>query len=245
MSQYADVLAAQKALEESFMKKMSELEGQIQCAGPAKSNTVAKIADEFRAFRELIFSMLGLLRSQINECAKQIDTMEMRHRRKALVFQGLAEKENEDCTALVLETLNTKLALKNLQVSSIKTCHRLGAPSNEHHRPILVRFTSVDIKAMVWKAKTGLKGSKVSIKEFLTRPRQFVFGKAREHFGMRACWTQDGVICIKAPDGVRHKITSTEELKPLISKYPKTAAPTPAGSGRSMDAAGNLKAKSK
>lgn len=238
MSQFAEVLAAQKTLEENFMKKMGELETQIQCAGPAKANTVARIADEFRTFRELIFSMFGLLRSQISECAKQIDGLETRHRRKALVFQGVAEVENENCTAIILDVLNTRLALKDITTSSIKVCHRLGALSKEHHRPILVKFTSLDTKLAVWKAKTGLKGSKISVREFLTRARQSVFGKAREHFGMRACWTQDGVIFIKASDGSRHKVTSTDELLPLTTKYARVPSST---SGRSVDAAGSLK----
>ncbi|KAJ8732375.1 hypothetical protein PYW07_014974 [Mythimna separata] len=245
MSQYAEVLAAQRTLEENVTRKMTEMEAQIKAAGPAKTNTVAKIADEFRVFRELIFSMFGLLRSQLNECVRQIDGIETRHRRKALIFQGLVEVEKEDSRALILEVINTKLSLKNVSASSIKVCHRLGAPSNEHHRPILVKFASMDVKALVWRAKTGLKGSKISVREFLTRTRQSVFGKAREHFGMRACWTQEGVICVKASDGVRHKITSMEELKPLISKYPKVAAPNPATSGRGTDAAGHLKTSRK
>lgn len=239
MSQIADVLAAQKTLEENFLKKMGELEAQIQCAGPAK-DTVAKIAEEFRGFRELVFSMLGLLRSQINECAKQIDGLETRHRRKALVFQGLAEADNEDCAAVILDVLNTKLALKNISASSIKACHRLGALSKDHHRPILVRFASADLRSSVWKAKTGLKGSKMAVKEFLTRTRQSVFGKAREHFSMRSCWTQDGVIFIKAPDGSKHKITSLDELKPLVAQYPKALDAAPSARGRGGNAAGNL-----
>ncbi|KAJ8704033.1 hypothetical protein PYW07_013327 [Mythimna separata] len=161
----------------------------------------------FVSFGNSFISMFGLLRSQLNECARQIDGIETRHRRKALIFQGLVEVEKEDSKALILEVINTKLSLKNVSASSIKVCNRLGAPSNEHHRPILIKFASMDVKALVWRAKTGLKGSKISVREFLTRTRQSVFGKAREHFGMRACWTQEGVICVKASDGVRHKIT--------------------------------------
>ena len=220
MSQFDDIISAQKTLEDSFIRKMGELEAQIQCAGPAK-DTVARVAEEFRTFRELIFSMLSLLRRQISECAKQIDGLETRHRRKALIFQGIAEAEGEVSGSVILDVVNKKLGLKGINTSSIKACHRLGVANKDHHRPILVKFSSYDDRSAVWRAKTGLKGSPISIKEFLTKTRQSVFAKARLHFSMRSCWTQDGVIVIKTPDGTKHKLTSLEELSPLLVKYPK------------------------
>lgn len=224
-SQLDNIQSAQKSLEECFLKKMGELEAQIQSAGPAK-DTVAKIAEEFRAFRELMFGMMGLLRKQITECSRLVDGLETRTRRKALIFTGFAEAEKESCQALVLDVLHSKLGLHNITASSLKVCHRLGASNKgpTRSRPILVRFTDVDHKSAVWKAKSALKGSTVTIKEFLTRNRQTVFSKARLHFGMPACWTQDGVIVIRAPDGTRHKISSLEELNPLLSRYPKKAS---------------------
>ncbi|KAF9409173.1 hypothetical protein HW555_011390 [Spodoptera exigua] len=171
MSQLAEVLSAQKTLEESFIKKMNALEAQIQTAGPAK------------------------------------DTVE-----------GIAEAASEDCTKVTLDVLNSKLGL-GLTASSLKVCHRLGQANTDHPRPILVKFASVEAKMKVWRAKTGLRGSKLALKEFLTKTRQSVFGKARQHFGMRSCWTLDGVIFIKAPDGSRHKVMSLDELGLLLKIF--------------------------
>lgn len=220
MSQLAEVLTAQKTLEECFIKKMEDLEAQIQSAGPVK-DTVAKVADEFRTFRELVFSMLGLLRQQIGECLKQVDILETRNRRKTLIFLGVEEVDKEDSTAVALRIINNQLNLKNITAPSIKVCHRLGSSNNDHQRPILVKFSSVDNKYAVWKAKTALKGSPITVKEFLTKPRQSIFAKARLHFSMPAVWTQDGVIIIKAPDNSRHKITCFDSLNALVLKYPK------------------------
>lgn len=233
MSQLDNIQSAQKSLEECFLKKMGELEAQIQSAGPAK-DTVAKIAEEFRTFRELMFSMLGLLRKQITECSRLTDGLETRTRRKALIFTGFAETDMEDCTALVLDVLHNKLALSDIVASSIKVCHRLGTSKKgtTRSRPILVRFSSVDHKSAVWTAKAALKGSTVTVKEFLTRARQTVFGMARLHFGMPACWTQDGVINIRSPDGKRHKITSLEELNPLLAEFPKKSEVSSAAGSR-------------
>ncbi|KAF9424388.1 hypothetical protein HW555_000527 [Spodoptera exigua] len=239
MSQLAEVLSAQKTLEESFIKKMNALEAQIQTAGPAK-DTVAKVAEEFRAFRELVFGMLGLLRRQISECAQQIDDIETRSRRKALIVQGIAEAASEDCTKVTLDVLNSKLGL-GLTASSLKVCHRLGQANTDHPRPILVKFASVEAKMKVWRAKTGLRGSKLALKEFLTKTRQSVFGKARQHFGMRSCWTLDGVIFIKAPDGSRHKVMSLDELGLLLGRYPRTQDTSTSADKRATEVLGGLK----
>ncbi|KAF9799206.1 hypothetical protein SFRURICE_006466 [Spodoptera frugiperda] len=141
------------------------------------------------------------------------------------------------CTAVTLGVCNDKLGL-NLTPSSIKVSHRLGQASADHHRPVLVRFTSTTDKMTVWKAKGRLKGSNIVIKEFLTRSRQSVFERARQHFGMRACWTNNGVIHIRALDGSRHKVTSLDGLDPLLSKYPRTQSKPPSTGKRPAESAG-------
>ncbi|CAG9781772.1 unnamed protein product [Diatraea saccharalis] len=236
MSQLSEIMSTQRSLEESFIKKMHDLEQQIQGAGPGKE-TVAKVAEEFRTFRELMFNMLGLLRKQINECCMQIEAIETRHRRKALILLGVAESEKEDCKEQVCGILNSKLGLKDISRNSLTVCHRLGSSSSsntdDNHRPILIRFAQVEARTSVWRAKTGLKGTGISVREFLTKSRQAVFSKARLHFGIRSCWTQDGIIFVKSSDGKRHKVVLREELDSLIAKYPKALLTTAALSGRS------------
>lgn len=227
---YADLITTNLSMEEKLLGRMNEIHAQIKAAGPSK-DTVAKIAEEFRVFRELVYGILGTLRKQISDCCRCSDDQEMRHRRKAVVFQGIPEVEEEVCSKAVLEIVNTKLQL-NLPLSAIKTCHRLGVRTKDRHRPILVRFATIEIKASVWRAKTGLRGSKVSVREFLTRPRQELFVRARRHFGIRACWTQDGNIFLKTADGSKHKVTCSEDLGPLLCKYPKVPGVSEHAAGR-------------
>lgn len=242
----ADIKAAQENLEESFSKRMAELEAQLHSGGPSK-DTVAKVAEEFRTFRELIFAMLGLLRQQINDCMQTVDSMETRHRKKALVFLGVPEEDKEDCRTSVLNIINSKLLTPGAVSGEVTVCHRIGTPNQDHHRPILVWFSNVNFRSAIWRAKTKLKGTSISVKEFLTKSRQLVFGKARQHFGLKSCWTQDGVIVIKTSDGCRHKITSLEELNSLTMKYAKavTASSTASKGGcdTSAPSGGNNKAR--
>lgn len=222
MSQLEEIKTAQDNLEECFAKRMAELEAQLHSGGPTK-DTVARVAEEFRTFRELMFSMIGLLRKQINECSAAIDDIETRHRRKSLIFVGVAESEQEDCKTAILDAVH-RMELKNVTVSNITVCHRIGAQRKDHNRPILVRFSDVALRSAVWRSKTKLKGSPVAVKEFLTRVRQSIFLRARQHFGIRAAWTNDGVILVKSLDGNRHKITTPLQLDILIQKYPKAGS---------------------
>lgn len=220
MSQLDNIESAQRSLEESFNRRMAELEAQLNSGGPAK-DTVARVAEEFRTFRELIFNMLGLLRRQITECHQLIDTMESRHRRKSLIFMGLPESEGENCSSTILQVVQDRLGVKNISGPDLTICHRIGAPNKDRHRPILVRFSRFDLRTAVWRVKTSLRGSSISIREFLTKARQTVFSKARQYFGMKCCWTQDGVIVVKTPEGSRHKLMSIEELNVLMEKHPR------------------------
>lgn len=213
--------AGQRSLEELVLGKFKEMEAQFQSPSLDKANTIAKLAAEFRCFQKLVLSMLSLLRKQIQEFSNIADALNMRSRRKALIFTGFPETDTENCKSMILEKLHSKLSLKDITADHIKQCHRLGEAGEGRARPILVRFVKTELKSAVWKAKPGLKGSSIAIKEFLTKTRQTVFGKARLHFGMRSCWTQDGTIVIKSSDGRRHKITTQEELGPLMVKYPK------------------------
>ncbi|KAF9810910.1 hypothetical protein SFRURICE_005336 [Spodoptera frugiperda] len=218
--------AGQKSLEELVQGKFKEMEAQFQATGLAKPNTIAKLADEFHCFRKLVFGMLGLLRKQIQEFSRIADVLDMRSRRKALICTGFPETDMEDCKSKIIDTLHTKLSLKDITVDDITQCHRLGAASEGRTRPILVRFSKSELKSAVWRAKPGLKGSSIAIKEFLTKTRQSVFSKARLHFGMRSCWTQEGVIVVRTSDGCRHKITTQEELGSLLMKFPKVSSET-------------------
>lgn len=49
-------------------------------------DTIGRLTEELRTFREIIFIMLGLIKRQIDESAKTVDIIETRYRRKALLI---------------------------------------------------------------------------------------------------------------------------------------------------------------
>ncbi|KAL4718088.1 hypothetical protein ACJJTC_003947 [Scirpophaga incertulas] len=191
-----------------------------------------------KTLEESFAKKMSILRKQINEYSNIVDNLEMRSRRKALIFLRCQGVRNRRLQGSCPQHLLNTMGLKDIASNSIKVCHRLGMPNKDRPRPILVKFADVAVKSIVWRAKASLKTSSITLKEFLTRTRQTVFTRARLHFGIRACWTQDGVIIIKpsSDDGDRHKITSVAELNSLVARYPKK-------SGGEMSASSALSAK--
>lgn len=202
--------------------RMEEFEKNLPAVGTSSANpTVKALSAEFYAFKNFVWKSISLLRSQAELVALGLDRMETHSRRKVLLLHGVKEETGEDVTEKTIAVLSDQLKLEGVNPDSFERCHRLGA-KKDAARPILVRFSSVQLRARAWKVKTMLKGSKITLTEFLTKARQDLFAAARNHFGLKKCWSADGVIVVLLPNKTRAKITSSHELKKLISQHPKS-----------------------
>lgn len=209
-------------LSSMFNTRMVEFEKNLQPPGYTATNpTVKALAAEFNTFKTFIWNSLGILKSQVELVALGLDRLETQSRRKVLLFHGIKEDKDEDILKKIMYVLTSQMKLSDSKPDSIESCHRLGV-KRESARPILVRFTNMQARSTVWKAKTSLKGTKTTVTEFLTKSRQEVFVAARGHFGMKKCWSADGVVVILLPDKSRKKVTSMSELKKLMAQHSKT-----------------------
>ncbi|XP_063541546.1 uncharacterized protein LOC134750313 [Cydia strobilella] len=190
-----------KEMSEEFNLKMAEFQGQIDKATPG-SPTVASVASQFEAFRAFILKSLEVLQQQVEFLAQQVDALEMRSRRKILLFHGVAEVSGEDTSARVVELMKEHLQC-DLAIEDIARSHRMGRPRSNQTRCILVKFRELSDRNNIWFGKTKLKGSGVVMSEFLTAPRHDLFMAARERFGVRNCFTRDGNIYVLGKDGKR------------------------------------------
>ncbi|KAI5631029.1 hypothetical protein NE865_16255 [Phthorimaea operculella] len=216
------VLETQHRLEKSLLERMDAFTETLNKAVTGKDkDSMAKIRADFSFFKDVVFGTLNMLRDQIAALHKSVDAIEMRQRRKCLIFNGLAEAgTNENTQQMVLNIVNQQLELKDVSASTIKTCHRLGGLRQDGPRPILVRFSDLSTKSTVWKSKTKLRGTKVSLAEFLTHSRQHIFVKARKHFGIRQVWSMEGNINVKLPSGEKRIINSLCDFDEVIKRFP-------------------------
>ncbi|XP_022126145.2 uncharacterized protein LOC111000859 [Pieris rapae] len=209
--------AVQKTIEDLAVvlkSGMAEFRKDLQDATALSSsaNPTSRLVVEFDSFRSFMLSSLQNLQSQVELLSKCHDQEEMRSRRKMLLVHGVAEDNKEDTTATFSKVITEHLGV-TVEDVKISRCHRLGQVKKGTPRPILVKFRDVHLRDSIWYSKTKLKGSGITISEFLNKVRHDTFMEARRLFGVSKCWTRNGTIHILTPDGTRHRVNSLAELK--------------------------------
>ena len=199
-----------------FNTTMGEFQKNLSTAIPATSPT-SNLAAQFSSFRTFILSSLENLQLQVKCLSEQQDRLEMLSRKKILLVHGLKETKSEDITKEIVESLSHHLHMPDLNIVDISRCHRIGSSKGDKHRAVLIKFKQLSVRNQVWYAKTKLKGSGITLSEFLTKTRHDAFMAARHRVGLSNCWTKDGVVFVIGPDGSRHRISSRLELNSIPS----------------------------
>ncbi|KAM3965583.1 uncharacterized protein ACR2FA_000428 [Aphomia sociella] len=204
------------SLMDHFNSKMSAFEQDLQMVntGPV---TVSSLAADFSAFRIFITGTLSNLQRQVELLANQMDQFEMRSRRKMLLIHGVQEHKDSRSSEEVVKIVRDNLKLSNFSLNDISRSQRLGRNPASKPRPILVKLRDVTTRDSIWYAKTGFKDTGITISEFLTKSRHDAFVAAREHFGLKKCWTRDGFVIIVGADGSKHRVCTIQEVDKLVS----------------------------
>lgn len=240
MANVQEVLDTQKSIEETLSSRMAEFEKQFKIASVEDNkHSLDNLAQEFKSYKEMVWSIFQMLRSLIQSLKLQVDDLDSYNRRNALLFSGIEEKNNEDCKALLLEIIRSTMNFSDMQASSILSCHRLGTKNSSHSRPILVRFVNVSTRNEVWNEKKRLKSSPAVLSEFLTKPRQAIFSTARKHFGITRCWTRDGKILVLLPNNDRRHVSTMDELALLMAEFPPKSVPKKTSDHRPRSGSGS------
>lgn len=213
-------------LEQLFSSRMHQYEEKLQRAttglNPAHPDLVS-LATDFAEFKSFVWQALNKMKLQLDALNTAVDRHETFMRRKVLLLHGVPENTTEKVQTTVQGILRSHLKLSDVNVSnSIHVCHRLGK-SQLKPRPILVRFFNMEQRQLVWDNKKLLKGTGVTVSEFLTRTRHLAFTAARKHFGINSCWTVEGRIVVVTPDKSRHKLETMDELRQLLAHFPSSA----------------------
>lgn len=222
-------------LEKLFGSRMHEYEEKLKKAS-ASTGTVAvgdisALSSEFSEFKSFVLQALTTMKSQIGLLTSMVDKHETFMRRKVLLIHGVPEKKDEKLLEVVAKILSDKMKLADVSEGSLHACHRLGSSAGKT-RPILVRFLNMEHRHMVWDAKTMLKGTGITVSEFLTKSRHRVFMAARQHFGLKRCWTIEGKVVVMVSPNTRRKIETASELQLLVKNFPDSLnAVVPAATG--------------
>ncbi|CAK1547705.1 unnamed protein product [Leptosia nina] len=166
------------------------------------------------------------------------DEQEMRNRRKFLLLHGVNENK-EESPSTVANMIAVLLKLPEVTETSLSRCTRMGFRKSNTLRPLLIKFHDVEVKNKIWMAKTNLKGTGITLSEFLTKTRHKLFMAAREKFGVSNCWTRGGSIFAIGEDKERRCITSLTD----IDDIPKSTPPVQVKSDHSTSRHAKLHTK--
>lgn len=211
-----DVVAMVNTKIQEFDTKLDEK----VCKAPTSSTSeLSQLRSDYKDFKDVVWKTLSLLQRQIELLMAGYDKHETLSRRNILLFHGLQEENQEQLEGKIINIIQNHIKLPDIVQNNIELCHRLGTKGDKP-RPVLVRFSVLKCRNQVWTSKSLLKGSGITLSEFLTKPRQEIFMTARKHFGVGQCWSTEGSIVVLLPDKSRKKIVSMAELLPLIENHP-------------------------
>lgn len=200
----------------SFKQRMETFESELQ-KGHSSTTTLSSLSAEFYSFKTFTLNTLKVLQQQIELLQHSTDNLEMYSRRKFLLLHGVSEEKKEDITTVVTKLVVTKLKIEGFCLKDISRCHRMGKPpSSKKPRPILLKLSDITVRNNIWSAKSKLKGSGVTVSEFLTKLRHNIFMQARKRFGVSRSWTQSGTIFVLDAEDARHRIKQLAELDNII-----------------------------
>lgn len=201
-------------LSEVFHAKMAEFQRDIKTSSPSGPTTAsgAHISSEFHTFKNFVTLALNTLQQQLELLSKQLDDMEMHKRRKILLIHGVPEEKKENILQVSSKIISDHLHVTEVSSNVIGRCHRLGKANSDKPRPILLKLNNTQLRNKIWFSKTGLKGTGITLSEFLTQYRHKTFLEARRRFGVSKCWTKNGTIFVLAADGSRHRVDSMLDL---------------------------------
>ncbi|CAH0716603.1 unnamed protein product, partial [Brenthis ino] len=118
---------------------MAEFQENLNSSVSVTSSPSA-IAIQFSTFHSFVLSALEGLQLEVQLLTKQYDSMEMRSRRKILLVHGVQEKRKEDTAFLVLKASSQHFKMPDLSLDNVSRYQRIGTPSVEKSRPILIKF---------------------------------------------------------------------------------------------------------
>lgn len=217
------VMESQAQLQAFCQERMDTFLAELQKTSGTTS--AASLAADFLRFRDLIMAALKALQDQISLLARQVDEQEMRTRQKILLFHGIPEEREEDAASCIVNTVTKHMKTLQFSGSDISRCHRMGRLStSERPRPILVKIRDLSLRKSMWYAKSTLKGTGITVSEFLTKSRHQVFMAARQRFGVAKCWTRDGYVFVIGNNGIHNRVSSVSDLDKIDTAPPKSSA---------------------
>lgn len=191
-----------------------------------------KINDLLHDQLEVVQDNLTQIRDENTRLRSRISQLETEARLSDLVLHGVEESESATSAGsrdaaekkvmqATLDLCNNTLGL-TVSPADISLAYRLPKKGKEKHRPIVVKFSSMSIRNLVYRSRVKLRKTAIYINERLSPGNAQIYSKARaliKEGSAYSAWTAGGMVFIKLtqdPGCKPVKIASMEELLSLL-----------------------------
>lgn len=124
----------------------------------------------------------------------KVDSIEQYSKRNNLRFFGVPEVRDENSVDVVLQIIAKKMGVQ-CKKEDIEIAYRIGkAAGTDYHRAIFVKLESHKYKENIYRKRTSLAGSGITVREDLTKERVKLLKLAVDRYGRKNVWTLDGRI---------------------------------------------------
>ncbi|KAI4467131.1 l1 transposable element-related [Holotrichia oblita] len=156
--------------------------------------------------------------NKISNILDNLEYQEQYSRSNNLRVFGLPETPTENVENTIVELCEKKLGIK-ITANDIDSCHRLSGKEGSQ-RPIIVKFCRRSVRDIIFKFKRKLKGSKIIIREDLTKRRFAVLQDLVKKFDRKSVFTSSGNIFVVI-SGVVKKIKYLSDLEQVMANSSK------------------------
>lgn len=159
---------------------------------------------------------IDMLQKKVTLLESKVDDQEQYTRRNCLRIYGVTESEAESTDEVILKLAQEKLKV-DMKKEDIDRSHRVPYrdTDNGKPKPIIVKFTSYNLRDKIYRARSLLKGTRIYINEDLTATKQRLYASVRRHPNVTRHWTLDGRIYVITKDEKKQQIRTNDELQCL------------------------------
>lgn len=209
-------------VEKKIDKKLQELEKSVQFMSTSFEEQKLKFEEVLEELK-IVKKENQDLKQRLQKMESKVDDMELKEKQNNIVVVGVPKQRNAD-TKIIMDKILTSMGLEEHK-NKVQESFRI---KNVEDGPILVKFSSVDIKKEVIRKVKQLRGLKLNtcglsgedrniyLNEDLTIAKSSLFKKVREiklAKGYKAAFIANGIIYLKKNDrdpGI--KIRSEDDL---------------------------------
>lgn len=148
---------------------------------------------------------------------KRMEYLDAFSRRNNIRIFGVHEDQGEN-TLITINKIFENMKINDLNQGSVDHAFRLGKKREKHTRPIMVIFNNKWSRDLVYTNKKNLKGSKIIIREDLTKNKMDLVKSAIEKFGARNVWTNHGQVTIKDRNGQIKHLSEANQLERICEE---------------------------